>query len=36
MEKNLSKKQVDGILKIVSDFGLDFYSEDIEPDYENT
>ncbi len=34
-KKNLTKKQVDRILSIVSDFGLDFYTEDIEPDYEN-
>lgn len=34
-KKILSKKQAEAILKIVSDFGLGFYSEDVEPDYEN-
>ena len=34
-KKNLSKKQIERILSIVSDFGLDFYTEEIEPDYEN-
>ena len=33
-KKMLSEKQVERILKIVSDFGLDFYNEDIEPDYK--
>lgn len=31
----LSQKQIERVLNIVSDFGLDFYSEDIEPDYGN-
>ena len=35
MEKNLSEKQIERILSIVSDFGLDFYMDDIEPDYGN-
>jgi hypothetical protein len=30
----LTSKQVERILKVVSDFGLDFYTEDIEPNYE--
>ncbi len=34
-KKNLTKKQIDRILSIVYDFGLDFYTEEIEPDYEN-
>jgi hypothetical protein len=34
-KKYLTKKQIDRILSIVSDFGLDFYTEEIEPDYEN-
>ena len=33
-KENLSKKQIEKILKVVSDFGLDFYTEDIEPDYK--
>jgi hypothetical protein len=33
-KKSLSKKQIENILKIVSDFGLDFYTEDLEPDYK--
>jgi len=32
-KKYLSKKQIDRILGIVSDFGLDFYTNDVEPDY---
>lgn len=32
----LSEKQIERILKVVSIFGLDFYNEDIEPDYEQT
>lgn len=32
-KKSLSKKQIENILSIVSDFGLDFYTEDLEPDY---
>jgi len=31
----LSDKQVERILKIVSDFGLDFYIDDLDPDYED-
>jgi len=34
-KKTLSSKQIHRILKVVSDFGLDFYTEDLEPDYEN-
>ena len=34
-KKALSEKQIDRILKIVSDFGLDFYTEELEPDYKN-
>ena len=34
-KKFLSDEQIKRILSIVSDFGLDFYTEDIEPDYEN-
>lgn len=34
-KKKLSEKQIERILKIVSDFGLDFYTEDLEPDYNN-
>lgn len=33
-KKSLSKKQIENILDIVSEFGLDFYTEDLEPDYE--
>jgi hypothetical protein len=33
--RSLSKEQVERILNIVSDFGLDFYSWDLEPDYKN-
>jgi hypothetical protein len=32
-KKDLSDKQVKNILNIVSLFDLDFYNEDIEPDY---
>ena len=32
-KKNLSEKQIENILSVVSDFGLDFYSNEIEPDY---
>jgi len=32
-KKHLSEKQVKDILNVVSLFNLDFYSEDIEPDY---
>ena len=34
-KKSLSKKQIERILSIVIAFGLDFYTEEIEPDYEN-
>lgn len=34
-KKSLSEKQIERILKIVSAFGLDFYTENLEPDYEN-
>lgn len=34
-KKTLSEKQIERIINIVSAFGLDFYTEDIEPDYEN-
>ena len=33
-KKTLSPKQIEGILKIVSDFGLDYYIDDLEPDYK--
>lgn len=33
-KKYLSKEQIENILNIVSDFGLDFYTEEIEPDYK--
>ena len=33
-KKMLSEKQVKRILNIVNNFGLDFYNEDIEPDYD--
>jgi len=32
-KKTLSEKQIESILKIVSEFGLDFYSNELEPDY---
>lgn len=32
-KKSLSEKQIDRILSIVSAFGLDFYTENLEPDY---
>jgi len=32
-KKSLSEGQIERILSIVSDFGLDFYTEEIEPDY---
>jgi hypothetical protein len=32
-KKSLSKEQIENILSIVSDFGLDFYTKDLEPDY---
>jgi len=31
--KHLTKEQIKQILKVVSTFGLDFYGEDLEPDY---
>lgn len=31
--KHLSKKQIENILRVVDLFGMDFYSEDVEPDY---
>lgn len=34
-KKSLSEKQIERILRIVADFGLDFYSNDAEPDYDN-
>jgi len=34
-EKNLSKEQIDRIFKIVSDFGLDFYPEDLDAKYND-
>jgi hypothetical protein len=34
-KKSLSDKQIERILDIVNAFGLDFYSENLEPDYEN-
>jgi len=34
-KKILSKKQIENILNVVSEFGLGFYSEDPEPDYNN-
>jgi hypothetical protein len=34
-KESLSKKQIERILSIVTAFGLDFYTKEIEPDYEN-
>ena len=34
-KKSLSEKQIERILEIVSAFGLDFYTDDLEPDYKN-
>ena len=34
-KRTLSGRQVERILKLVSNFGLDFYTGDIEPDYEH-
>jgi hypothetical protein len=31
--KNLTKEQIKQILAVTSTFGLDFYGEDLEPDY---
>jgi hypothetical protein len=33
-KNSLSEKQIERILRVVSYFGLDFYSDDIEPDYD--
>lgn len=33
-KKTLTKKQIERILKIVRDFELDFYTDDIEPNYD--
>jgi hypothetical protein len=33
-KQKLSEKQIQKILKIVKDFELDFYTDDLEPDYE--
>lgn len=33
-KKYLSEKQITRILKVVSDFGLDFYTKETEPDYD--
>jgi hypothetical protein len=32
--ESLTEKQIERILSIVSAFGLDFYTEEIEPDYK--
>ena len=32
-KNSLTKKQINRILKVVSDFNMDFYSEEIEPNY---
>lgn len=34
-KKSLSEQQIENILNVVSAFGLDFYTEDLEPDYKN-
>ena len=34
-KKILAKEEIERILDIVSDFSLDFYTKDVEPDYEN-
>ncbi len=34
-KKSLSEKQIERILRVVSNFGFDFYSNDVEPDYDN-
>jgi hypothetical protein len=34
-KKSLSEKQIERILRVVSDFGLDFYTDKVEPDYDN-
>lgn len=31
--ENLTQEQIERILRVVSTFGLDFYGEDLEPDY---
>lgn len=33
-KKSLSEKQIERILEIASDFGFDFYSRELEPDYK--
>lgn len=33
-KKTLNQQQIENILSVVKDFGLDFYSEEIEPDYK--
>jgi hypothetical protein len=33
-KKTLSEKQIENILKVVSDFGFDFYSKNAEPNYD--
>jgi hypothetical protein len=33
-KESLTEKQIERILSIVSAFGLDFYTEEIEPDYD--
>jgi len=33
-KKALTNKQIERVLKVVKDFDLDFYTEDIEPDYD--
>jgi hypothetical protein len=32
-KKTLTREQIDRILRVVRDFGMDFYTEDPEPDY---
>jgi len=32
-KKNLKERQIEKILNVVSKFGLDFYTEQLEPDY---
>ena len=33
-QSSLTKVQIDRVLSVVKEFGLDFYSRDVEPDYE--
>jgi hypothetical protein len=33
-KEGLSKTQRDRVLRVVRDFGLDFYTSDFEPDYD--